>query len=62
MSSDTQIELKQAMLMDQLKHLEVEPVETIAPLLGPEYGYRHKARLGVRYVHKKEKVDRKSVV
>ena len=56
MSSDTQIELKQAMLMDQLKHLEVEPVETIAPLLGPEYGYRHKARLGVRYVHKKEKV------
>jgi 23S rRNA (uracil1939-C5)-methyltransferase len=56
MSSDAQIELKQAMLMDQLKHLEVEPVETIAPLLGPEYGYRHKARLGVRYVHKKEKV------
>jgi 23S rRNA (uracil1939-C5)-methyltransferase len=56
MSSEAQIELKQAMLLDQLKHLEVEPVETIAPLLGPEYGYRHKARLGVRYVHKKEKV------
>ena len=56
MSSETQIELKQSMLLDQLKHLEVEPVETIVPLLGPEYGYRHKARLGVRYVHKKEKV------
>ena len=56
MSSDTQIELKQAMLIDQLKHLKVEPTETIEPLLGPEYGYRHKARLGVRYVHKKEKV------
>jgi 23S rRNA (uracil1939-C5)-methyltransferase len=56
MSSEAQIELKQAMLLDQLKHLEVEPVETIVPLLGPEYGYRHKARLGVRYVHKKEKV------
>ncbi|NOR43513.1 MAG: 23S rRNA (uracil(1939)-C(5))-methyltransferase, partial [Gammaproteobacteria bacterium] len=56
MSSDTQIELKQAMLIDQLKHLKVEPAETIEPLLGPEYGYRHKARLGVRYVHKKEKV------
>jgi len=56
MSSEAQIELKQAMLLDQLKHLEVEPLETIEPLLGPEYGYRHKARLGVRYVHKKEKV------
>ena len=56
MSSDAQIQLKQAMLLDQLKHHDVEPVETIEPLLGPEYGYRHKARLGVRYVHKKEKV------
>ncbi len=56
MSSESQIELKQAMLINQLKHLKVEPTETIEPLLGPEYGYRHKARLGVRYVHKKEKV------
>ena len=56
MSSASQIELKQAMLLDQLKHLEVTPEEVIEPLLGPEYGYRHKARLGVRYVHKKEKV------
>jgi len=56
MSSKAQIELKQAMLLDQLTHLGVKPVEVIEPLLGPEYGYRHKARLGVRYVHKKEKV------
>ena len=56
MSSQAQIELKQAMLLDQLKHNEVMPDEVLAPLLGPEYGYRHKARLGVRYVHKKEKV------
>ncbi|MBL4711492.1 MAG: 23S rRNA (uracil(1939)-C(5))-methyltransferase RlmD, partial [Gammaproteobacteria bacterium] len=56
MSSQTQITLKQAMLLDQLKHLDVMPDEIIEPLLGPEYGYRHKARLGVRYVHKKEKV------
>ena len=56
MASATQVELKQDMLLDQLKHLEVEPAEVLAPLLGPEYGYRHKARLGVRYVHKKEKV------
>ena len=56
MSSEAQIELKQAMLLDQLKHNEVTPEEVLTPLLGPEYGYRHKARLGVRYVHKKEKV------
>jgi len=56
MSSEAQIELKQAMLLDQLNHLGVMPDEVLEPLLGPEYGYRHKARLGVRYVHKKEKV------
>ena len=56
MASDAQVELKQDMLLDQLKHLQVEPAEVLEPLLGPEYGYRHKARLGVRYVHKKEKV------
>ena len=56
MSSAAQIDLKQSMLLDQLKHNNVIPEEVLPPLLGPEYGYRHKARLGVRYVHKKEKV------
>lgn len=56
MSSATQIELKQSMLLDQLEHNDVSPEQVLDPLLGPEYGYRHKARLGVRYVHKKEKV------
>jgi 23S rRNA (uracil1939-C5)-methyltransferase len=56
MSSAAQIDLKQSMLLDQLKHNDVIPEEVLPPLLGPEYGYRHKARLGVRYVHKKEKV------
>ena len=56
MSSAAQIDLKQAMLFDQLKHNGVSPEEVLPPLLGPEYGYRTKARLGVRYVHKKEKV------
>jgi 23S rRNA (uracil1939-C5)-methyltransferase len=56
MSSATQIALKQSMLLDQLKHNGVTPEQVLDPLLGPEYGYRHKARLGVRYVHKKEKV------
>lgn len=56
MSSSAQIALKQSMLLDQLKHNDVVPEQVLQPLLGPEYGYRHKARLGVRYVHKKEKV------
>ena len=56
MSSEAQVELKQSMLLDQLEHNGVKPEAVIPPLLGPEYGYRHKARLGVRYVHKKETV------
>ncbi len=56
MSPAAQIELKQSMLLDQLQHNGVSPDIVLQPLLGPEYGYRHKARLGVRYVHKKEKV------
>ena len=56
MSSEAQIDLKQSMLLDQLEQNGVKPEQVIPPLLGPEYGYRHKARLGVRYVHKKETV------
>jgi 23S rRNA (uracil1939-C5)-methyltransferase len=56
MSAEAQIELKQSMLLDQLQHAEAMPDEILPPLLGPVYGYRYKARLGVRYVHKKEKV------
>ena len=56
MQSSAQIDLKQAMLLEQLQHNNVTPDSVIEPLLGPEYGYRHKARLGVRYVHKKGKV------
>ena len=56
MSSAAQVELKQSMLLDQLAHNNVTPAVVLEPLLGPEYGYRHKARLGVRYVDKKGKV------
>jgi len=56
MSSTAQIDLKQSMLLDQLAHNNVSPEVVLEPLLGPEYGYRHKARLGVRYVDKKGKV------
>lgn len=56
MASAAQVELKQSMLLDQLSHHDVVPAEVLPPLLGPTRGYRHKARLGVRYVAKKGKV------
>lgn len=52
-----QIEFKQQQLLEQLHHLgRVEPRELLAPLTGPHWGYRRKARLGVKYVRKKGKV------
>lgn len=54
---DQQILFKQQQMMEQLRHLgHVEPMEMLAPLTGPHWGYRRKARLGVKYVRKKGKV------
>ncbi len=52
-----QIGHKQAALMEQLKHIgNVVPAAERMPMTAPVWGYRHKARLGVKYVDKKEKV------
>jgi len=56
MSSESQIAHKQQTLVEQLAHNGVVCDHIIDPLTGPEYGYRHKARLGVRFVPKKDKV------
>ena len=57
MSHASQIELKQHSLLEQLQHIgKVTPQTVLEPLLGPVWQYRHKARLGVRYVPKKGKV------
>jgi 23S rRNA (uracil1939-C5)-methyltransferase len=57
MSPSAQLELKQQAFLQHLEHIgNVTPVNILPPLTGPLWGYRHKARLGVRYVHKKEKV------
>jgi 23S rRNA (uracil1939-C5)-methyltransferase len=54
---DYQIQLKQQTLLEQLKHFgHVEPESLLPPLTGNPWGYRGKARLGVRYVIKKEKL------
>ncbi len=52
-----QILLKQQILLDNLKHIgNVIPDHILPPLTGPVWGYRRKARLGVRDVIKKDKV------
>jgi 23S rRNA (uracil1939-C5)-methyltransferase len=52
-----QIQFKQQALLDQLKHFgKVTPEVVLPPLFGNAWGYRRKARLGVRYVIKKGKL------
>ncbi|MHB1669781.1 MAG: 23S rRNA (uracil(1939)-C(5))-methyltransferase RlmD [Thiomonas sp.] len=49
-----QIAFKQRTLEDDLWHLaQVRPQTVMRPLAGPNWGYRHRARLTVRLVHKK---------
>jgi len=52
-----QVRLKQTVLLDNLTRIgKVKPESILEPLCGPIWGYRQKARLGVRYVRKKERV------
>jgi len=53
-----QIESKQQALLDALRHIgQLEPERVFAPIVGSSpWGYRRKARLGVKYVGKKGKV------
>ncbi|MCP4041437.1 MAG: 23S rRNA (uracil(1939)-C(5))-methyltransferase RlmD, partial [Gammaproteobacteria bacterium] len=49
-----QIRIKQERLLDSLARMgKVEPAEILPPLTGPGWGYRRKARVGVKYVQKK---------
>jgi 23S rRNA (uracil1939-C5)-methyltransferase len=52
-----QVASKQRLLENDLKHIgKVMPENMLPPLFGPVWGYRHKARLSVKYVTKKERV------
>jgi len=52
-----QIRLKQNILIENLKRIGHVVADSIRePLTGPIWGYRRKARLGVKYVQKKNKV------
>ncbi len=57
MAPEAQLALKQKTLEEHLNHFgNVTPEQWLAPLTGPLWGYRRKARLGVKHVAKKERV------
>ncbi|UCG72138.1 MAG: 23S rRNA (uracil(1939)-C(5))-methyltransferase RlmD [Chromatiales bacterium] len=52
-----QLRLKEAVLLDNLQRIGgVQPARVLPPISGPPWGYRRKARLGVKYVAKKGRV------
>jgi len=57
MDDNHQVRFKEQMLLEQLHHFgKVTPESILPPLMGKTWHYRRKARLGVRYVRKKERV------
>jgi 23S rRNA (uracil1939-C5)-methyltransferase len=57
LSPAAQIAAKQRQLLDNLQRIgRVQPERVLAPLRGPDWAYRRRARLGVKYVHKKGRV------
>ena len=55
--SAKQIQIKQDLLEEQFKRIgKVSIPELWQPLIGPHWGYRRKARMGVKYVAKKNRV------
>jgi 23S rRNA (uracil1939-C5)-methyltransferase len=57
LSAAAQVKAKERMLLDNLERIgRVRPERVLAPLRGPEWAYRRRARLGVKYVHKKGRV------
>jgi 23S rRNA (uracil1939-C5)-methyltransferase len=57
LSAAAQIAAKERQLLDNLQRIgRVHPERVLAPLTGPVWAYRRRARLGVKYVHKKGRV------
>ena len=54
MRRDAQLALKSDYLREQLAPLR--PEQWLPPIVGPDFGYRTKARLGVKYVEKKNRL------
>ncbi len=57
LSGEAQLAAKQSQLLENLRRIgNVVPQRVLAPLRGPSWAYRRRARLGVKYVHKKGRV------
>lgn len=54
LAADAQVAVKQRVLEDAFKHLaDLKPEQILAPIHGPAWGYRYRARLTVRLVPRK---------
>jgi 23S rRNA (uracil1939-C5)-methyltransferase len=54
LDTSAQVASKQRVLEDSLRHIgRVQPGMMLRPIYGPDWGYRYRARLSVRYVGKK---------
>jgi 23S rRNA (uracil1939-C5)-methyltransferase len=57
LSAPAQVQAKERQLLDNLERIgRVRPERVLAPMRGPEWAYRRRARLGVKFVHKKGRV------
>ena len=57
LSSKAQVQMKQQQLLDNFQQIgKVSPEEVLPPMMGDRWGYRRKARLGVRDVKAKGRV------
>ncbi len=56
LAADDQIEFKQQMLLEQFAHAGITVGEILPPLRSGSWGYRRKARLGVKHVPAKQRV------
>ncbi len=57
LSSAAQIHFKQGQMLESLQRIgKVIPQHVAEPLTGPQWGYRRRARLGVKYVKAKQRV------
>jgi 23S rRNA (uracil1939-C5)-methyltransferase len=57
LDADAQLRSKEQILLESLERIgSVHPSSVLPPVCGPAWGYRRKARLGVKHVFKKGKV------
>jgi 23S rRNA (uracil1939-C5)-methyltransferase len=56
MDNDEQVAFKRRSLLEMMRHAGIEIEQVIPPLRSHSWGYRRKARLGVKFVRKKGRV------